>query len=159
LVSSLKEERGDIARALLWSVGLVYAVAWFVPVIKDGATLARGKLPGWEALYCALSPLWEFDLDARWPWETLSVLSGLTNLVFLLALVRPARRWSWCLFASAALNTFWFVHMVPIGDLRAGYWLWLASFVLLGLVSILSRGGQTDSVLPATAPPERSATP
>lgn len=125
-------------RALLWSVGLVYAVAWFVPVIKDGGTLADGWLPGWFALRVALTPLWDHDSDMSWLQETLSVLSGLTNLLFILALVRPARRWSWCLFAAAALNTFWFVDMAPIGDLRAGYWLWLASFALLGLVMRLS---------------------
>ena len=131
-------------RALHWSVGLVYAVAWFVPVIKDGSTLADGWLPGWQALRVSLTPLWE---GFRWGWlqGTLSIASGLTNLVFVLGFVRLARarpartrRWSWILFAAAALNTFWIIDEGPPGHMRAGYWLWLASFALLGLVARLN---------------------
>jgi hypothetical protein len=124
-------------------VGLVYAVAWFVKVIKDGDTLADGVLPGWQALRVALSPLWE-ELQGRFVEAALSVGSGLSNVVFALGFVRlarrdsPAPRWSWVLFAAAALNTFWIFDMGPPGDMRAGYWLWLASFALLGLVARLS---------------------
>ena len=131
-------------RSLLWSVGTVYAVAWFVQVIKDGDTLADGKLPGWQALHVALSPLWD-DFGGTFLQGTLCVLSGLTNLVFVggwarLALqpAASARRLSWLLFGAAALNTFWIIDMAPPRDMRAGYWLWLASFALLGLVARLS---------------------
>jgi hypothetical protein len=130
-----------VRRALRWSAGLVYAVAWFVKVIKDGDTLADGVLPGWQALRVALSPLWEGEFRWGWLQGTLSVASGLTNLVFVLALVRPARRWSWFLFAAAALNTFWIFDMGPLGDMRAGYWLWLVSFALLGLAARMSSTG------------------
>ena len=56
-VSSPEKEHRDRARALRWSVGLVYAVAWCVKVIKDGDTLADGKLPGWQALRFSLAPI------------------------------------------------------------------------------------------------------
>jgi hypothetical protein len=127
-----------VRRALAWSAGLVYAVAWFVQVIKDGDRLADGTLPGWQALRFALSPLWEGDFRGSWLQGTLSVASGSTNLVFVLALVRPARRWSWFLFGAAALNTFWVIDLGPLQDMRAGYWLWLVSFVLLGLAARLN---------------------
>jgi hypothetical protein len=133
-----------VRRALVWTVGLVYAVAWFVQVIKDGDTLAGGGLPGWQALHVALSPLWG-DFDGNVLQGTLSVASGLTNLVFVAAFVRLVRgqplttqRWCWMLFASAALNLFWIIDMAPPGDMRAGYWLWLASFALLGFVARLN---------------------
>jgi len=129
-------------RGALYLVGLVYAVAWFVQVIKDGDTLADGVLPGWQALRMSLTPIWpgeEFGGGALR--GTLCVSSGLTNLVFVAAFARLARgrpassRWSWVLFAAAALNTFWIIDMSDPEDMRAGYWLWLASFALLGLVA------------------------
>ena len=135
-------------RALVWVVGLVYATAWFVQVIKDGSTLADGVLPGWEALRIALSPLWEHDFGGSLLEGSLSVGSGLSNLVFLAAFVRLVRRdpprtsaWSWALLAAAAVDTFWIFDQGAPRDLRAGYWLWFSSFVLLGGLARLSRAG------------------
>jgi hypothetical protein len=134
-----------VRRAALWGTVLVYAVSWFLPVIKDGDTLATGMLPGWQALRMSLTPIWpgeEFSGNALQ--DTLCVLSGLTNLVFLAGFVHLVRsqaaapRWSWVLFGAAALNTFWLIDMSEPEDMRAGYWLWLGSFALLGLVSRLS---------------------
>jgi hypothetical protein len=126
-------------------VGLVYTVAWFVQVIKDGDTLAEGVLPGWQALRMSLTPIWPGEEFGGGVLRgTLCVLSGLTNLVFVAAFVqlsrgRPASsRWSWILFAGAALNTFWIIDVCDPEEMRAGYWLWLASFALLGLVARLS---------------------
>jgi hypothetical protein len=137
-----------VRRALVWVVGLVYATAWFVQVVKDGSTLADGVLPGWEALRLALSPLWERDFGGSFLEASLSVGSGLSNLVFLAAWVRLVRRdaartraWSWALFAAAAVDTFWLFDAGGPPELRAGYWLWLSSFVLLGLQARVSRAG------------------
>ena len=38
-------------------LALLYVIAWFLPVEKDGTTLADGGLPGWEAFRVALAPL------------------------------------------------------------------------------------------------------
>lgn len=129
-------------RALVWLVGLLYASAWFLQVVKDGSTLADGILPGWEALRIALSPLWERDFQGSFLEASLSVGSGLSNLVFLAAFARLARRaaprtraWSWALLAAAAVDTFWMFDGGGLPELRAGYYLWLASFVGLGIVA------------------------
>ena len=42
---------------------LIWAVAWFLPVVEDGASFPD-MLPGWEALRVALSPVWLYgDLN------------------------------------------------------------------------------------------------
>jgi len=137
-----------VRRALVWVVGLVYALAWFVQVVKDGSTLADGVLPGWEALRLALSPLWEHDFGGSLLEASLSVGSGLSNVVFLAAFVRLARHeavrtsaWSWALLAAAAVDTFWMFDQGGPRDLRAGYYLWFGSFVLFGLLARPSRAG------------------
>ena len=53
---------------------LIYAVAWFLPVIEGGVTLPKG-LPGWEALQAVLGPE-----VGPWYVKFLSILSGVTNL-------------------------------------------------------------------------------
>ncbi len=137
-------------RAAVWVVGLIYAVAWFVQVIKDGHTLADGVLPGWEAMRAALSPIWRWaEFNGTRLEAILCVGSALTNIVFVVYFVRLARRsrasarsWTWLLLGSAAVNTFWIVDSVPPSELRAGYWLWLASFVLLGFIAHFRRAAQ-----------------
>ena len=115
-----------------------YVAAWFLPVIKDGTTLRKGGLPGWEALRFSLSPIW--DPQAREKiWDvTIMPLSGLSNL-WLLAVVavlvgklrmspRTALRGS---ALATLLNLQWMMRVQPLTDLYIGYYLWLASFALL----------------------------
>ncbi len=129
-------------RALVALSGAVWALAWFVQVVQGGATLSDGVLPGWEALRVSFSPIWPGDFGGSRIEAWLCVGSGLTNLVFVVAFARWIRReaprttiWSWILFASAAIDTFWFFERGALPDLYVGYWLWLGSFVLLGLAA------------------------
>ena len=145
---------GFASRAATAIVGLIYVVAWFVQVAKDGQTLADGVLPGWQAVVLAFSPLWG-DFNGNGLRAALCVGSGLTNVVFLAGILRLARRsrtsttaWVWLLLGSAAVNTFWIVDGGSPGDMRAGYWLWLASFLLLGVVAFLSRAAEPSAARP-----------
>lgn len=132
---------------MVWIAGLIYAVAWFCPVIEGDKTLADGVLPGWRAFVVALSPLWE-ERDGSALQETLFVCSGITNIAFVLGfgllLRRPAgskQPLAWLLLISAAVDSHW---IFETGDeLRVGYWMWLGSFVLLWWVA---------RARPATAP-------
>ncbi len=42
---------------LLLAGFLTNAISWLLPVVKDGTTLAKGGVPGWEAFRIALSPI------------------------------------------------------------------------------------------------------
>jgi hypothetical protein len=115
-----------------WSI---YLIAWGVPVVEGGATLPEG-LPGWQAFWFALSPLWE-DSDQPWYGAVLQVSSGLTNLAMIaspLILLPRVRRWAaaaaWTGMASGVLNAVWLSFGT---DLRAGYFLWWTSFLLMGI--------------------------
>jgi hypothetical protein len=135
-----------------WAVGAIYAIAWFVQVIKDGQTLADGTIPGWEALRAALSPLWKEKFNGNQLEATLSVSSGLTNIAFAASFLwlsfRPtaaSRPWAWLLFCAAAINTFWIFDALSLDVFRAGYWLWLASFLLLGFVAYFRPAVRSDA--------------
>src|SRR5258706_8464175 len=124
-------------------VVLLYVIAWFLPVIKDGATLADGKLPGWEAFRVALAPIMsygEFAKDTSLFHNVMSVASALTNFLMLLCLfwlAGPAttsrvRQIRWVIVAAAMIDAYW-LRLVP--DLLLGYYCWLASFVALAVVA------------------------
>ena len=126
---------------------VLFALAWFLPVEADLAKLSDGALPGYQAFLVALGPAtWhEFrELDLITIRELLMAMSALSNLLMLytLALVLAwprlhlptPYRLSWQLWAAFALNVQW---VWPRGgeylDLRAGYWLWCASFALAAI--------------------------
>ena len=126
---------------IVWLSGAMYVMAWFLPVVDGGTTLATGGVPGWEALRAALAPIWPYqDIQVPSGLEALlRVGSGLSNLLFISALigllVRPspgARIARWGLALAALLNTQWFA-MSGREDLRAGYYLWVGSFALLAV--------------------------
>ncbi|MGH7653169.1 MAG: hypothetical protein ACREN6_00770 [Gemmatimonadaceae bacterium] len=116
----------------------LFAVAWFVPVIDGGTSLAKGGLPGWEALKAALSPLW--DPAARDSWTAiLAVPSGVSNLWFVAAVAARTGRLRLSspvvrrgAIVAALINAQW---LSSFRELRAGYYLWLVSFVLLAIAS------------------------
>lgn len=129
-------------RALVALSGAVWALAWFVQVVKGGVTLADGVLPGWDALRLSFSPIRPGDFHGTRLQASLCVATGLTNLVFVTAFAHLIRReaprariWSWILLAAAAIDTFWMVAEGGPPDLRAGYYLWFGSFVALGLAA------------------------
>ncbi len=122
---------------------VVFAVAWFLPVIEGGTTLAKGGLPGWQAFHFALSPLWDASARESWWRATLSVFSALTNFWFVTSLVAhsgklavPRRALSWGSATALALNAHWFFVADPRSDLLAGYYCWFAAFAALALVTL-----------------------
>ena len=126
-------------------VGLfTYVVAWFLPVITSGTTLASGRLPGWEALRLALVPIVPYHgFTSSMSWGSVfSVISGLTNLLMvggafiLLRTAGPAPRFlSVSLAAAAALNTWWYFEGSLRADLLIGYYMWVLSFFIVAVAS------------------------
>lgn len=121
---------------------LMFGTAWFLPVESASSTLHDGVLPGYEAFLVAIGPAtWhEFaELDLLTIREVLMAMSALSNamMVYTLALVLAwprihfpvPYRLSHQLWAAFVLNVQW---IWPRGgeflDLRAGFWLWCASF-------------------------------
>jgi hypothetical protein len=140
---------------------ILYLVAWVSPVVAGGTTLAKGGLPGWEALRAALSPIWDRSITTWWL-SAVWVLSALTNGWFLYALASLAGRLSASprlLFAGSAaavlINAHWLVFSDLRSDLRIGYYLWVASFVAL---AASARSARAFPVAPgaATGEPTRA---
>ena len=131
---------------LLNVAAVLYLVAWLSPVAEGGTTLAKGGLPGWEALRVALSPIWDRSGgDALWR-SALSILSALTNGWFLYTLAALGGRVSaservlfWGSVAAVVINAQWFVLSDPRSDLFIGYYLWLASFAALAAAAHSAR--------------------
>jgi len=124
------------ARVLLLVAIVAHALGWALPVMDD--------YRGFHAFRIALSPLWPYEQfhipSGRLVF--LSVGSALTNLVFALVAIaalvgalqtRSRQRVAvWVVGAATLLNLHWPVSMGDsAGDLRAGYYVWIASFVLL----------------------------
>jgi hypothetical protein len=122
-----------------WVAALAFLLSWFAPALPD--------VPGWMAFRYSLAPLVPFReardiaLDDSVP----QVLSALTNLVFILLFVlwqlkqspRPGL-FVRITLACVLLNLYWLVRAWRDGglaDLRFGYYLWLAAFVLLAVVA------------------------
>lgn len=119
---------------------LLFVVAWLTPVHEYGTTLARGGVPGWEAFRVALTPLWSFQdaIVETWYWSIITVVSALTNVLFVAALAhvlwRPGthgRAVCWVLVAATVINATWFFLGGDRGELRLGYYLWVASFAVI----------------------------
>jgi len=121
---------------------LVFAVAWFVPVHKDGSP---SRVPGWEAFTGALdiqgkdTPL--FDASGL-----MQRLSACTNFLMLLAValvvLRPGQQppsWLPVSFDVATFLNLWWLKGGHVGDLRIGYWMWLGSFALMAIALYLMR--------------------
>lgn len=122
------------ARWLALAATLLWLASWFLPVVDD--------INGWAAFRYALASIWPYqnrggdDADAA-P----QVLSAVSNAVFLVlagkALV--GRVWRPGLYARVALacalvDCYWLVQAAredEIANLRIGYYVWIAAFVLL----------------------------
>jgi hypothetical protein len=141
------------ARVVLLVSIIAHALGWVLPVMDD--------YRGFHAFRVALSPLWPYERSGTQfhipsgRLVYLSVASGLTNVVFAMiaiaALAGAAQTRSrqrvavWVVGAATLLNLHWPISMGDsAGGLRAGYYVWIASFVLLLL-----------AVHPALAKPAR----
>jgi hypothetical protein len=142
---------------------LINAIAWFIPVHKYGVRLPKG-VPGWEAFRLAVSPIWPYDGSGSWdPWygAALVVASGLTNLLMvgsLLIFFQRARPrillivFAWTTIGAAMVNAQW-VFDKDWTDLRLGYYLWWASFMLLSVGALrMARAQQGKSGREASGP-------
>lgn len=124
------------ARVLLTGAIVAHLLGWALPVMDD--------YRGVHAFRVALSPLWPYEKFhiPPGPLVYLSIGSALTNVVFavvaIAALVGAARPRSrqlvavWVVGAATVLNLHWPISMGDsAGGLRVGYYVWIASFVLL----------------------------
>ena len=160
-------DRGVGSHLLLLGI-VLYVVSWFVPVVRGqeifgglgniagrfgSAPSALGAsgpdwLPGWTACDFA----WHLLIEAKTPgtgeeWKQRVVGSTcLTNLVMLVAIVCTlAKRRSvllgLCVLLAAGVNASWLYlgDTNPFESYAAGYYLWLASFVLVGMGLLTSK--------------------
>jgi hypothetical protein len=146
-------EKTKQANLLVAAAFLIHAVAWFLPVAKEGVALPLG-LPGWQAFRIAACTVWPYDgfsID-EWYNIALSIISAATTLLFILGSgwviafgSRGLRRASAWIAASAFIvNSHWAIRFGSDQlQLRIGYFLWWFSFILLaaGLFRLSSRTG------------------
>ena len=130
--SEYRKVRGLTWHRLLKAGWAAFAVAFLLPVADGGITLLEPELeawllPGFQAIRLAF----EEGGVAR--------LTAMTNVLMLSTMglaTASGRRRAMLLgivvAASALLNGWWLTEMHPVEDLRAGYYIWWASF---GLVS------------------------
>jgi hypothetical protein len=127
-------------RLLILGAWLLHALAWFLPVSKDGVTFPEG-LPGWEAFRFAAVAILEYKHTVgEWCFAVLATLSALTTPLFIVGSVWVVRRGSsalrrasaWVAVSVFILNAQWNIFF---GDrrLRIGYFLWWFSFLLLAI--------------------------
>lgn len=136
--------------------------AWFLPVIHMPALGSAGRdMPGWE-VFKSLLPVGDVSFSAPTSagdvgWGLLYLSSPLTNFLFVLGLAlalrattssRNIQRAEVAIWASVALNSAW-IRTGPSG-LLVGYYLWLASFIMLALslTGRRRRGFLGDAALP-----------
>jgi hypothetical protein len=122
---------------IVWSV---FALAWVIPVHKDGVRLPEG-VPGWQAFRVAAAPVWPYEGVEHKTWwgATLSSLSAATNLAMLASLVvrkRRTRLTGIAAIAAFVVNAQWLFMNTEWADLRPGYYFWWLSFLGVGLVSL-----------------------
>ena len=150
-------KRTQVALAV---AALLYGIAWFLPISRYGTTLAEGTLPGWEAFWLSLGPIWDRDPDVVWWQSVISVLSGLSNGWFLFtvaaltSLPRVSRRvLVRGTMLCALVNAQWFLlsNSSDRADLRIGYFLWLTSFLVLVWAAYGTMKTAVDSTMPRQA--------
>ena len=128
---------------LIAAACLVHAVAWFLPVIKEGVTLPHG-LPGWQAFRVAASPVWPYEGFRFEPGynAVLAAMSALTTAVFVLGSAwilalrsrNLHRLCAWIATCAFIVNAHWVLRFG--GDrlnLRIGFFLWWTSFLLMAI--------------------------
>ena len=122
----------------------LYTASWFFQVLKDGATLSQGTLPGWEAFHTAL---FLEGVSASPVTKVWMVSSALTNFIMMASLVTLRTRSDafkhalpWLMVLAGILNTWWFVTIGnDRADLRAGYYLWCVSFFVVAIGCFLNQ--------------------
>jgi hypothetical protein len=122
------------ARLFALAAVLLWLAAWFLPVLED--------INGWAAFRYALASIWPYHERAGADADALpQILSAVSNAVFLvlagqalLGRVSRPNLYARVALACALFDCYWFVMAVReahVGDLRVGYYAWIAAFVLL----------------------------
>jgi hypothetical protein len=124
------------SRGLLIGAALANMLGWALPVVQD--------YRGVHAFRVALSPIWPYEHFSIPSGQlvVLSVASAATNVLFvtvtmaawagLVASRARQRLMVWVVGAAALLNLHWPLSMGDSASgLRAGYYVWVLSFVLL----------------------------
>jgi len=134
---------------VIWIGWLLYFASWFFQVINHGMTLGRRDLPGWEAFVTALT-LEGVEESTGLATRIVMVSSSLTNFVMILSpailfwkrLGSLKRALPWLLILAAILDAQWPIMMgSDYAELRAGYYLWCASFLVLAIGCFLTQRG------------------
>jgi len=128
------------ARILAAGAALCWVVSWFLPVIEH--------YPGWAAFRAALAGPFTESYPGRGEDSIPQFLSAITNVAFVWWLfawhrghVRKPAMFFKVAIACVLLNLYWPVQAWrggEIGALLIGYYLWLAGFVLLLALAIVT---------------------
>lgn len=138
---------------MLWLVVAIAAflLSWVVPAAKvplvnPSLGLGNEMYFGWQAFWVTLSLFWQpvgLDNSKDAVEFVLSTSTALTNFLFIIAAIAiamPHSFWtrgvSWVLLLAAALDSYWYF---TLGDLRIGYYLWVASFLLLAAAAFTKK--------------------
>ena len=154
------------ARRLAVLALLLYAVSWCVPVIETRGDLLSGRSWGWQAFLFAVSPLFGNDMDAHPLQIVWMVSSALTNLLLLVTVwllfwrtQRLTSAVAWALVGAVLVNAGWMFLPTMMRDLRIGYYLWFAAFVVGAAAALLhlhqrtARAGDGAAAAIAAPPP------
>jgi hypothetical protein len=128
---------------LIAGAWLLHAIAWFLPVVREGVTFPHG-LPGWQAFRVAACAVWPYEGTKYVEWynAVLGTMSAVTTALFILGSVwvvtsgsTTLRRTSaWVATLAFIVNAHWYVLFgSDRADLRIGYFLWWFSFLFVGL--------------------------
>nr|HEV7952539.1 hypothetical protein [Candidatus Acidoferrales bacterium] len=145
------------AQLLIFGAWLIFAAAWFLPVITDGERFPGG-LPGWQAFRTALGPVWPYISGTAYSaiGAVAAVLSAVTTILFVVVFIggspwlvwrgsRSVRRISaWVAVGAFLLDAHWyFFYGMNQSGLMIGYFLWWFSFLVmaLGLFDLAGRRG------------------
>lgn len=147
---------GVAVRVFFLSIGwFAYGLSWFLRVVENGVTFPNG-LPGWQAFWVAIDPLFPDDGAGRTSWfDPVSVASALTNLLVIaspLVLLRGSalarRRLGWALSVAFLVDAQWFLLSEDREALRIGYYFWCLAFVPLAIGFLGSRKSRIAEARP-----------
>jgi hypothetical protein len=129
-----------VLRALAWVAAAAWAVSWFLPVI-DG-------YPGFAAFRAALEGPFKHTFPTPPEDAIPQVASALTNIalpvmlaMFLRGRVVHPGRFLRVAILCFVVNLYWWVQAARANEMKsllAGYYVWVAAFALLVIVSGVS---------------------
>jgi heme/copper-type cytochrome/quinol oxidase subunit 4 len=123
-----------VTRVTTLLAAVLWLAAWFLPVMDEAN--------GWQAFRTATSSIWPYHGNDHSGDDAIpQILSAATNVVFVILVANAWRAqvtrpglFIRIAIACVVLNLYWFVQLArghELGDLRIGYYLWVAAFALL----------------------------